>query len=136
MNNLYFMIKKVALVFFFMTAAMVGCQEKKVDGIINLSVSQFEERISNENAFLLDVRTANEVSGGYIEGAVFMDMMSSEFQNNYKNIPKNKDIYIYCRSGNRSRKVLDFLKSEGYQNVYHLAGGISAWGKENKKIKK
>jgi rhodanese-related sulfurtransferase len=44
-------------------------------------------------------------------------------------IPKNRDIVVYCRSGVRSAMVVKFLKKSGnYSNdLYNLSGGIHLW---------
>lgn len=130
------MIKKGTLLLLFLGITLVNCQEKKVKKGVDLSVTEFEKQIVTPNAYLLDVRTPREVSAGVIEGAAVLDMMSSDFMEKYNTIPKDKNIYVYCRSGNRSKQVLEFLKSKGYASVYHLDGGIKAWINENKKIKK
>lgn len=40
---------------------------------------------------------------------------------------KDKDLVVYCRSGGRSARCVDFLKSQGFQKVFNLTGGILAW---------
>lgn len=129
------MIKKITMVFFFLIMSLASCQEKKDQNGIDLNVTEFEKHISEEDAYLLDVRTPDEVSKGKIEGAAVLDIMGSEFKEKYSSLPKDKTLYIYCRSGNRSRKAVKFLKENGYNSVYHLDGGIKAWVNANKKIK-
>lgn len=130
------MNKGTLLLLLFLGITLVNCQEKKANNGVDLSVTEFEKQIATPDAYLLDVRTPREVSAGVIEGATVLDMMSPDFRKKYNTIPKDKNIYVYCRSGNRSKQVLDFLKSKGYKSVYHLEGGLKAWMNENKKIKK
>lgn len=115
---------------------LASCQESKPKEQTNLSVEAFEKGIKNEHAYLLDVRTPGEVAEGMIEGAEVLNFMSQEFQQNYKQIPKDRSVYLYCRSGNRSGKALMFLKEKGYTSVYHLKGGINAWLQAGKELKK
>lgn len=130
------MVKKFTLLLLVLSVSLAGCQEKKETSEVELSVPKFEKAIAAEDVYLLDVRTPNEVVQGYIEGAKVLNYMSSEFKEKYDLLPKDKKIYIYCRSGNRSKRALEFLKRNGYDSVYHLDGGIMAWINQNKKIKK
>lgn len=127
-------MKKLTIIFLFIAAAVAGCQEKKGQNI-DLDVVEFEQRILEENAFVLDVRTPDEVSDGIIEGATVLNILGDEFLERYGELPKDKTIYVYCRSGNRSRKAVAFLKNKGYDSIYHLQGGMKAWLQANKKIK-
>ena len=47
---------------------------------------------------------------------------------------KNKEIYVYCRSGKRSGKAAAKLKEQGFTKIYDLQGGILNWEKNNLKI--
>lgn len=125
----------IALIALF-SATFAGCQESKKNEEINLSIEAFAEAIKKENAYLLDVRTPAEVAQGIIEGAEVLDFKSQTFQQNYKQIPKDKTVYLYCRSGNRSGQALSFLKEKGYESVYHLKGGTNAWLQAGKELKK
>ena len=128
------MMRKHILIFVIISSSFLGCQKKKDPNVVDLSVTEFEQQISSENIYLLDVRTPEEVSEGVIEGAVVLDILDASFVEQYKMIPKDKVLYIYCRSGNRSRKAAAFLKSKGYDFIFHLDGGMKAWLKENKAL--
>jgi rhodanese-related sulfurtransferase len=66
---------------------------------------------------LVDVREENEVKEGMIEGAVWFPMSKISSDKNWKNefqkLTGGKQVFLYCRSGNRSGKVKDLLKTEG-----------------------
>lgn len=136
MLKILFMFKNLIIVLALICSSFVGCQEKKQGYDIDLNAEQFEDRISAGNAYLLDVRTPGEVSEGVIEGAVVMDVLDDSFLEQFKMIPKDKTIYIYCKVGGRSKKTAKFLKEQGYDSIYHLDGGIKAWVKADKKIVK
>ncbi|WP_152287730.1 rhodanese-like domain-containing protein [Flavicella marina] len=127
------MLYKKMVFALFLAITVVSCQNKSET---DLNVEEFERKIYQEDSFLLDVRTPSEVAEGIIEGATVLDIMSSDFYNNYRTVPKNKTIYIYCRSGSRSGKAVRFFKEQGYTSVFHLEGGMNAWKQSNKKIKK
>jgi rhodanese-related sulfurtransferase len=50
-----------------------------------------------------------------------------EFEERINELPKNKDILIYCRSGNRSSQAVKILESKGYTKIYHMNEGITGW---------
>ena len=74
------------------------------------------------DAFVIDVREDEEVfATGTIKGAVHIPMMT--VPNNLNKIPKDREIYILCRSGRRSYEVASYLSELGY-NAINLKGGI------------
>lgn len=74
------------------------------------------------DAFVIDVREDEEVfATGTIKGAVHLPMMT--VPNNLNKIPKDREIYILCRSGRRSYEVSSYLNELGY-NAINLKGGI------------
>lgn len=75
----------------------------------------------NKNFIILDVRTINEYNEGHIPGSVLIpDYEIEAVQTRYKN--KDTNIFVYCRSGNRSKSSVIKLKNMGYKNVYDLGG--------------
>ncbi len=45
-------------------------------------------------------------------------------------LPQDKDIAVFCHHGNRSLTVAEYLKRNGFENVYNVAGGIAAWARD------
>ena len=84
--------------------------------------------IKNEgNIEILDVRTQMEyVNDGYIEGAKLLPI--NEIQSRLNELDTSKKYLIYCRTGNRSGQVCQFLTGLGFENIYNQAGGILNWG--------
>jgi rhodanese-related sulfurtransferase len=76
---------------------------------------------------ILDVRSAGEFAGGKIRGARNFDIMFSGFQNQVKNLPKDKVYLLYCRSGNRSGQASKLMADLGFKKVKNLSGGIMSW---------
>lgn len=76
---------------------------------------------------LVDVRTPEEFNGGYIPGAININLQ--ELQQKLSRIPKDKPVIVYCRSGNRSAFAANILKQAGYTEVYDL-GGIIDWARQ------
>ena len=95
----------------------------------NLDGLEFKEKFNSANgAVLVDVRTADECSGGTIKGAKNIDFMSATFRDQFLKLDKSKEYFLFCRSGNRSGQACNALSKEGYK-VYNLDGGIGAWPK-------
>lgn len=94
-----------------------------------VSVRELKElRDKNPDIYLLDVREQDEWDIERIEGAHLKPM--SELQDNYQDIPKDKPVYCYCHVGGRSARVVEFLKSQGYSQIFNVAGGMQAWSEE------
>jgi phage shock protein E len=92
------------------------------------------ESFQSGKAVFIDVREAEEVKEGMIKGALWIPL--SKLQADPKNemekirqITSNKEIFVYCRSGNRSGKVQSMLKESGISSVN--MGGYSALVKES-----
>ena len=71
---------------------------------------------------VIDVRSEAEWNTGYLEGALhieWQDILQISTQ-----IPKDEQIYLYCRSGNRSEKATKILLEAGYINAKN-AGSIN-----------
>lgn len=77
---------------------------------------ELKEVVKN-GAFLVDVRTATEFSGGSAAGAVNipLDKLPSQLSK-FKN---KKNIVVFCRSGNRSGQAKSILEQNGFQNVFN-----------------
>ncbi|MBM3699407.1 MAG: rhodanese-like domain-containing protein [Actinobacteria bacterium] len=106
------------------TQAAESIEDKQ---LIVMSITPEEGyRIISENMdyFLIDVRTEEEYMQGYIETANLIPLQ--ELESRLDEIPKNKQIIIYCRSGNRSREAANILINNGFGMVYDM-GGIIDW---------
>ncbi|WP_321273381.1 rhodanese-like domain-containing protein [uncultured Vibrio sp.] len=74
-----------------------------------------------QGAMIVDVRTPREFAEGHLDNAVNFPL--SELDKHFKGIVKDKEIVLYCRSGNRSGKAYQYLQSKGFTNL-HNAGGF------------
>lgn len=95
-------------------------------GLKTLRDEDFRKEIeSSPNRILIDVREPNEFKSGYIPGAKNIPL--SEFNRRLAEIPKDRELFLYCRSGMRSKTAARILGKNGYTRLAHLQGGISAW---------
>ena len=127
------MRKRMFLLLFIFMLVVSGCGKSKDDVQGNtyekISMSEGIERMeSDEGYILLDVRRADEFEAGHIPGAV--NLPNEEIGT--KEIPslpdKTQTIYIYCRSGNRSKQAADKLLALGYANIIEFGGIIDYTG--------
>lgn len=99
-----------------------------------LPVNEYETKLKDKNAVLLDVRTSAEYNTGHIQNSFQADWTNrAQFDERTQYLDKNKTIYIYCASGARSASAADVLRDKGY-NVVNLEGGITAWKKAGKAV--
>jgi rhodanese-related sulfurtransferase len=91
------------------------------------SVSPEEAKaLVDEGALLVDIRELEEWQAGRIPGAEFKPL--STINDWWPDLPVDRTVVLYCRSGNRSAHAVNALVSQvGRTNVLNLTGGIIAW---------
>ena len=87
----------------------------------DVEANNIENLVKNKE-FLLDVREEYEYQEGHVKGAVNLPLR--EILSQKDSLPKDKDIYVYCRSGHRSADAVNFLKSLGFEKVHNIEGGF------------
>ncbi len=76
---------------------------------------------------LIDVRTPQEFASGHIPGAV--NIAVEELAQRLNEVPQDKPVVLYCRSGNRSGQAAQILDRAGYGQIYDL-GAIITWAEQ------
>ncbi|MCK0156526.1 rhodanese-like domain-containing protein [Cellulophaga sp. F20128] len=102
-----------------------GIKSKQNNAIKKLDAQTFKEAIASKKIQLIDVRTPNEFQSGHIVRAKNIDYFSGVFQTEFNKLDKDMPVYIYCRSGARSRQAANKLSAMGFNEIYDLKGGIS-----------
>ena len=89
---------------------------------INQGVQEYK---NTAGAVLLDVRSPQEYGEGHIPGSQNVPLQQLD---KVEEVTENKDtvLYVYCRSGARSRQAVSLLQAMGYTNVHNI-GGIAAY---------
>lgn len=99
-----------------------------------ITTKELKTLLSKEKIQLVDVRTPKETKQGAIEKAIFVNYFDDDFTEKIiKKLDKEKPVYLYCRSGNRSGKACKILQEKGFE-VYNVLGGFNQWKKEELKI--
>lgn len=89
-----------------------------------ISVAQALEKRS-AGAFILDVRQPDEWDEYHMPGATLIPL--NELAGRTDEVPKDREVVVVCRSGNRSATGRDILKEAGFAEVASMAGGMSEW---------
>jgi rhodanese-related sulfurtransferase len=76
-------------------------------------------------AFILDVRQPDEWNAVHIPGATLIPLDQLDARVN--EVPKDKEVVVVCRSGNRSQQGRDILKKAGFPQVTSMSGGMNQW---------
>jgi rhodanese-related sulfurtransferase len=111
---------------FFTLLVLAACSQNEVQ----ISTTQFAEKMKQSNAIVLDVRTSEEFSTGHLDGALNIDWDSGRFQEDVKQIDPSKTVLVYCRSGRRSGEAVHAMRAMGYNDAYNMSGGILKWRAE------
>lgn len=94
-------------------------------GYVDVSVQQGKEMIERGEVFILDVRTQEEYNESHIMGSTLIPV--EELDSRLKELPRDKKILVYCRTGHRSVTASDILVKNGFTQVYNMKGGITEW---------
>lgn len=105
---------------------LVGCGSDEEGQYQTITPEDAYERLQNEDILLLDVRTEEEYIVGSIPGSVLLPLDTIEDNMETLYPDKDAEIFVYCRSGNRSKTAANLLLELGYKHVYDL-GGIINW---------
>lgn len=76
-------------------------------------------------AALIDVRQPDEWRQGHAPGATLIPLGS--LGDRLSELPRDRDVLLICRSGNRSRTAQCQLLQLGYERVFNVSGGMNAW---------
>jgi rhodanese-related sulfurtransferase len=96
--------------------------------IKEIDANDLQNRITQGDDFvLLDIRSAGELAQGVLPDAEHLPMHLIPLR--ISELPKDKDVILYCHSGARSYHACAYLAQQGYENVINLRGGILNWAR-------
>jgi rhodanese-related sulfurtransferase len=88
------------------------------------SVDAYEKYI-DKTAFFLDVRTQEEWNEFHAPDATLIPL--DQLPSRLDELPRDREIVVVCRSGNRSQQGRDILLNAGFTQVTSMAGGMNEW---------
>ena len=133
-------MRKVFMIFIIILIMFTGCEredsmqntEKQPD-FRQISMQEGLELMENDSDYIiLDVRRTDEFEEGHIPGAVNIPNETIGTEEIEQLPDKNQTIYVYCRSGNRSKQASKKLAELGYTNVVEFGGIIDYSGEIEK----
>ena len=94
----------------------------------NITVEELKKRLdAGEKLHIVDVREPHEKAEFDIGGVLIPLGQIQSMQIDEIEDLKEKEVILYCRSGNRSGQACMFLDAMGFKNTKNLVGGILAW---------
>ncbi|MDN4523347.1 sulfurtransferase TusA family protein [Fictibacillus fluitans] len=84
-----------------------------------------EKVLEQENTVILDVREPAEYMFSHIPGSLSIPL--GELENNIEKLDREKDIYVVCRTGNRSDRASQILADKGFTKIKNVVPGMSEW---------
>jgi len=133
---------KYFAIFLFALTFLGSCNSKTSDNstvsvkVEEVDATTFKNLMASGNGIVLDVRTPGEVAQGIIPDAFVIDISESGFEEKIQSLPKDKEIYVYCAIGGRSRQAAQILLDNGFPKVYNLSGGIVDWSRNGYEVVK
>jgi len=106
-------------------------QGSKESVIKSIEPKELNLVLKSNTVQLVDVRTPNEFKSGHLNNALNINYYDQDFSQQISKLDKSKPIYVYCRSGVRSKYSSEILKKLGFKNIYNLKGGILNWNANN-----
>jgi len=89
-----------------------------------ISVEEAYEKYQ-AGAFVLDVRTVEEWNEYHAPNTTLIPL--DELSKRLDEVPRDREIVVVCRSGNRSQEGRDILLGAGYEQVTSMTGGLNEW---------
>lgn len=92
-----------------------------------IEYAQYEQALEKNKPLIIDVRTPQEYHSGHIPNAQNINFNDAGFRDQISQLDKQKPVYIYCRSGARSRHAGKIMEEAGFEKVIDLKGGVLTW---------
>jgi rhodanese-related sulfurtransferase len=136
-------MKKAGILIIFLMVALCttesyaqSSQPKQIVKTINSveSARMIKKNLKNKNFVILDVRTPQEYAEGHLANATNVDFAAVDFAEKIGKLDKAKKYLVYCRTGHKSARATEVMKTQSFQTIYNLDGGITKWTADNNPI--
>jgi len=116
----------VALIIFIILQSGGGGTAATTSASLAPEISAAEAYAKYQNgAFVLDVRTNEEWNEFHAPNTTLIPL--DQLATRVNEVPRDREIVVVCRSGNRSRQGRDILLNAGFENVTSMTGGLNEW---------
>ncbi|MCL6631286.1 MAG: rhodanese-like domain-containing protein [Alicyclobacillus herbarius] len=95
------------------------------NGVAQYSSDELKQILKEGTVQVIDVRTPEEYASGHIPGIPLRPMEAVAKW--IEDLNPNESYVFVCRSGNRSQRVAEFLKANGFKRIGNFDGGMLAW---------
>lgn len=111
-------------------------EDKSRPSATHVQAAEAARLVDENKVTVLDIRTPGEYQGGHIKGAVNIDFNAAEFEAKLRELDRAKPYLVHCQGGGRSSRSLKTFAKLGFEKIYHLDGGVSAWEDAGKPLEK
>ncbi len=121
-------MKKILLIFTIALLCLQACKKVEASEIEMISPEEMLDRMSKDDIQVLDVRSAKEFDDAHLFRA--KNILLSENNDNglyFDTLAKDKPVVIYGKNKENTKKAIEILKEDGFEEVYELEGGIENW---------
>lgn len=108
---------------------------RRLSGVQEVGTMEATQLINHQNAIVLDVREDSEFYAGHVPHSVHVPLGQLAKHAELEKY-KSRPVIAICRSGMRSGRACNVLRKNGFEQVYNLAGGITAWERANMPMEK
>ena len=115
----------VGFLFASLVSVVALAGESSLVSISQEALLERQQKGDEKTAYVLDVRSPEEYASGHVPGAV--NIPYDQVASRIAEVPKDKDVVLYCKSGRRAGIAAEVLASQGYERLQHLEGDIVAW---------
>ncbi len=116
-------MRRLAPLVWLLAALLAACGGK--GAYQNVSPDDLKAHLDDPKVIVVDVRTPAEYVQGHVPRAINLPLQ--EIENWYRDLPRDRTVYLICRTGHRSTKAAEFLKEKGFRNLRNVTGGTLAW---------
>jgi rhodanese-related sulfurtransferase len=128
----YFKMEKSGVFPFVLGTAMgsIAVVDYRQANYQEVTSQEAAELIRNIAPLVLDVRTPGEYSRGHLKDSVLIPLQQLQARRQEIAGHKDKDLLIYCATGNRSTVAAKILIDNGFKRIFNLRQGIGGWERE------
>ena len=109
----------------YLAVRLIGVSSPATASLPDEITPQQAQQEYQKGVYVLDVRTTEEWNQAHIPNTTLIPL--DELPNRVSEVPKDQQVIVVCRSGNRSQQGRDILRSAGYTQVTSMAGGLNQW---------